>query len=247
MYEKELQTLGLSEKEAKVYLATLELGSDTVQNIAKKAGINRPTTYVQIESLKKRGLIGEVERGKKTLYTAESPERLSSLLNAFEKDLGFKRAEVNRILPKLSELFSGTGEKPRVRFFEGMEAVEALIEDFLKVKNKKIESITNLDKLFGMFPKHETDYSSRRIAKGIKGLSIYTRAAGPLTGATDPARFREAKYISPDKLLISADFTIYDDKVAISTYKAKPISVIIESQEIADTARAIFYFIWNSI
>ncbi len=247
MYEKELKTLGLSEKEAKIYLAALELGTDTVQNIAKKAGINRPTTYVQIESLKKRGLMSEVEKGKKTLYTAESPERLTSLLNTFEKELGFKKAEVQRILPKLAELFSSTGEKPKVRFFEGMEAVEALLEDFLKVKIKKIESIINLDKLFGMFPKHESDYSLRRVAKGIKGYTIYTRGAGPIDNANDPSKLREAKYISFEKLPISADITIYDNKVAISTYKVKPISVIIESKEIADTARGIFYFIWDTL
>jgi|SRR3989344_829968 len=67
LYEKELQALGLSEKEAKVYLAALVLGPDTVQNIAKKAGINRPTAYLQIESLKEKGIISEVEKDKKIL------------------------------------------------------------------------------------------------------------------------------------------------------------------------------------
>ena len=113
MYEKELQALGLSEKEAKVFLASLELGPDTVQNIAKKSGINRPTAYVQIESLKKKGLMSEVEKGKKVLNTAESPERLSSLLNALEKELDFKKIEIKRILPALQELSLGAGERPK--------------------------------------------------------------------------------------------------------------------------------------
>ena len=55
MYEKELQDLGLSEKEAKVYLTALEMGAETAQNIAKKANVNRATTYVQIDSLKAKG------------------------------------------------------------------------------------------------------------------------------------------------------------------------------------------------
>lgn len=73
MYEKELQNLGLSEKEAKVYTTSLELGPDTVQNIAKESGINRATTYVQIGTLKEKGLISEFEKGKKTYFVAESP------------------------------------------------------------------------------------------------------------------------------------------------------------------------------
>ena len=42
--DKELQKIGLSEKEAKVYLAALELGQASVQNIARKAEVNRATT-----------------------------------------------------------------------------------------------------------------------------------------------------------------------------------------------------------
>ncbi|PIT86455.1 MAG: hypothetical protein COU33_03055, partial [Candidatus Magasanikbacteria bacterium CG10_big_fil_rev_8_21_14_0_10_43_6] len=34
-----LQNLGLNEKEAKVYLACLELGSATVQEVSDKAGV----------------------------------------------------------------------------------------------------------------------------------------------------------------------------------------------------------------
>jgi len=247
MYEKELQTLGLSEKEAKVFLASLELGPDTVQNIAKKSGINRPTAYVQIESLKKKGLMSEVEKGKKVLYTAESPERLSSLLNSLEKDLDFKKTEIKRILPGLKELFGGAGEKPKVRFYEGVEGFNAVYEDFLKTKDKKIESFVNLDKLFNLFPKHEDEYTTRRVKKGIKTLAIYTRKEGPLEGASDSKKLRTAKFIDEEKFPIAADMTIYDSKVAIIAYKANPVAVIIENKEIADTARAIFYLIWNNL
>ena len=44
----------LSEKEAAVYLAALQLGWVPVQDIAKLSKVNRATTYVMIESLKKR-------------------------------------------------------------------------------------------------------------------------------------------------------------------------------------------------
>ena len=99
MFEKELQNLGLSEKEAKIYLASLELGPETVQNIAKKAGINRPTTYLQIESLKEKGLISEFQRGKKTFYAPESPNRLLSMLGTFEKELDFKTSAMCFVFP----------------------------------------------------------------------------------------------------------------------------------------------------
>ena len=48
----ELEKTGLTENEAKVYLAALELGETTVIRLAKKAGIKRPTTYLVVDSLK---------------------------------------------------------------------------------------------------------------------------------------------------------------------------------------------------
>lgn len=246
MYEKELENLGLSEKEARVYVASLELGPETAQNIARKAGINRPTTYLQIESLKEKGLMSEFQRGKKAFYSAESPGRLLSLLNILEKNLEFKQAEAKRILPILNDIFAGAGERPKVRFFEGLVGAKAMQEDFLSVKNKTIESFTNLDKLFETFPKYEDNYTKRRLANGIEALIIYTRKTGPVAGATDPAKLRKAKFVSSDKLPMTADITIFDDKVALITYKAKPVGVFIEDKDIADAMRAIFYLIWNS-
>ncbi len=247
MYEKELQNLGLSEKESKVYLAALELGPETVQNIARKADINRPTAYLQIELLKQKGLVSEFEKGKKTYYSAESPERVLSLLNNFQQELEFKKSEVMRILPALNDLFAGAGEKPKVRFFEGIEGVKAMQNDFLAVKDKKIESFTNLDKLFELFPQHEDEYTKQRINKGIKAFVIYTRKEGPVEDATSEKNLREAKYLDQNKIPMSADVTIFDNKVALITYKAKPVSVIIEDADIAAAIRAIFYSVWNSI
>ena len=247
MYEQELKNLGLTEKEAKVYLASLELGPETVQNIAKKAAINRPTAYLQIELLKEKGLMSEFQKGKKTFFVAESPSRLLSLLGSLEKNLEIKKTEAQRIVPMLNEIFAGAGERPKVRFFEGSDGARAMQEDFLAVKSKRIESFTNLNKLFEIFPKHEEDYTKRRVLKGVETLVIYTHKDGPIGNATDPAKLRQAKFASPDKLPMTADISIFDDKVALITYKAKPVGVFIEDKDVADAIRAIFYMIWNSL
>jgi sugar-specific transcriptional regulator TrmB len=88
MFDK-LRHLGLSENEAKVYMAMLELGPSVVVEIARKSGINRPTTYVQIESLKKKGLVSTQAKGKKQFFIAESPDKLELLI---EKQLKTGRA-----------------------------------------------------------------------------------------------------------------------------------------------------------
>ena len=77
-----LKSLGFTDSEARIYLLSLETGPSSVQDLAKKAKVSRVTTYAVIESLKKHGLMSSVEKGKKTLYTAENPERLVSYVQS---------------------------------------------------------------------------------------------------------------------------------------------------------------------
>ena len=56
MIQNILAKLGLSEKEAKVYVTCLEIGPASVRSIAQAAGVNRGTTYDIIRSLQQRGL-----------------------------------------------------------------------------------------------------------------------------------------------------------------------------------------------
>jgi sugar-specific transcriptional regulator TrmB len=247
MYEKELQNLGLSEKEAKVYTTSLELGPDTVQNIAKASGINRATTYVQIGTLKEKGLMSEFEKGKKTYFVAESPNRLKNLLSVIEKELELKKNEAGSVIPGLLSMFESMGERPRVRFFEGLEGAKAMREDFLSIKNKQIESVMNYDKLLELFPNQQTEYSPKRVQKKIASKVLYWSKAGVQKEMTNPKLLRTAKLLKLTKYPLSADFTIYDDKIAVATYKSTPTAVIIESKEIAEAMRALFYVIWDNL
>ncbi len=244
MYEKELQNLGLSEKEAKVYTTALELGADTVQNIAKQSGINRATTYVQIDSLTEKGLMSEFDKGKKTYYVAESPNRLKNLLSSIEKELEIKKTEAGTIIPGLLSLFEGMGDRPKVRFFEGMDGATAMRDEFLKGKHKFIYGFINYDKLFEFYPDQQTGYTDLRAKKGIKTKVFYS-SKEPVKDANSKQFLREAKYISPKKIDLSASVTLSGNKIAISTYSKNPTSVVIESEIMAKTFVSIFEYFWS--
>jgi len=55
--ELELKKLGLKEKEVKVYLAGLELGPNSIKNIAEKVKIPRPTVYEIVKKTGRKGII----------------------------------------------------------------------------------------------------------------------------------------------------------------------------------------------
>jgi sugar-specific transcriptional regulator TrmB len=69
-----LQKLGLTEKQATVYMAMLELGEAGMTKIAKKANLKRPTVYLIIDELNLLGLAGEILKGKKKFYSAAPKE-----------------------------------------------------------------------------------------------------------------------------------------------------------------------------
>ncbi|MEK7106984.1 MAG: helix-turn-helix domain-containing protein, partial [Patescibacteria group bacterium] len=60
-----LSQLGLSGQESAVYLAALELGFSSISDIAKKAGIKRPTTYYIVDELIKKNLVSRAPKGKR--------------------------------------------------------------------------------------------------------------------------------------------------------------------------------------
>ncbi len=244
---EQLKQLGLSENEAKVYMAMLELGPSVVVEIARKAGTNRPTTYVQIESLKKKGLISTQAKGKKQLFIAESPDKLELLIESELRTVEGRKSELNNFLPELLNLFNTSGQRPHVKFFEGKEGVLALQKEFLKTDDTPICGITSLDNVFELFPEYENTYIKKRAQKKIPSRIIYTSRKGPILKELDESSLRESKYIEPDKLPLGVDITILKDKVAIIALKGKISGTLIEHKEVADSFRAIFELVWSKI
>lgn len=242
-----LKNLGLSDNEAKVYLAMLELGPSSVLEIAAQAKVNRPTAYVQIEALKKMGLASAQTKKGKKLFIAESPTQFEFLLEREEKTVEQKRGELMKILPELQTLFNLGDQKPQVRFFEGKEGLIKMQEEFLKVKNKLILGISSADSIFKTFPDQLESYSPRRVARGIRAKFIYTSSKGPILKDTDQKFLRESKYVPPERFPFTSDITIFDNKVAISATRGRLSGTIIEHDEIAESFRALFNLLWELI
>ncbi len=251
----ELKKIGLSENEARVYLALLELGSATAQQISQKSGIKRATTYVQLEALMKLGLVTLFEKSPerkngapKTFFRAEDPEHLTKIVERAKKTEEERGKTLSEILPDLGKLYLSAGERPRVRFFEGIEGVKTMLSGTFKIKTeaKEILGITDLDSALQIFPKLAEEYAPERVKHNIRSRIIYTGSQGPLLKKTDVAMLRESRFLPKNKFPFSGDISIYGDEVVISAIKsAKPFGVIIESKDIADSLRAVFELAWQ--
>jgi len=119
MHIDELVKFGLSEKEAMVYVALLELEVATVHEIAQAAKINRSSAYVVLDSLQKWGLVSVSAGTPKKCYVAASPDKLLRLAEKAEQERTNAKQEVLAILPDLKSLYKGIKQKPRIQIFTG--------------------------------------------------------------------------------------------------------------------------------
>jgi sugar-specific transcriptional regulator TrmB len=124
--ELELKKLGLKEKEVKVYLAGLELGPNSIKNIAEKVKIPRPTVYEIVKKLEEKGLFVETKKGKKRLFVAQSPSQILRFLRIKKREIEEKEREFTRIVSILETKYSR--EKEGIRIFQGKEGKRAIIE-----------------------------------------------------------------------------------------------------------------------
>lgn len=228
----------MSSSESKVYLAALTHGPSTVLDLAKRANLSRPATYDAIESLTKKGAVSSFLHGKRNRYTAESPERLLAFAESESRKMASTLREFADVVGDL-KLLQG-GERPTVKFFEGVEGLRAIAEDLITTNPDRTDEIANLDAVNEIFSGEEL--------KRIRSVLVKLKARGrALLGGTAPtARPEVEARVLPPEYKFYGDLVIYGNKVALITFKGKLIGVVVENQVIADTMRALFDVAWRS-
>ena len=76
MDTKLLESIGLTRNEAIAYLTLTRIGTSKTGKLLKESELNTGKVYEILESLKRKGLISEIEINKVKHFTAASPEKL---------------------------------------------------------------------------------------------------------------------------------------------------------------------------
>lgn len=243
MLEKFLEEIGLSDKEAKVYLALIGVDDDSVLGLARKTSINRTTIYPVLQSLISRGLVSETQKGVKTHYRAEPPERLESVLERRKVEIDEQVKRLGDIVPRLRSQMRGDS-RPVVKYYEGKQGVLSVLDDFIgddATDGETIYMIYNRDLLEKRFSSEDrARYQKRRIAAGLKTVAIYS-ASHDL-----PEHPLSVRRRLPPDVDIKAEIAVFRNRVRIITLGERVSSLLIEHPDIADTVKTIIedYFAW---
>src|SRR5690606_7777133 len=137
MLMETLKEFGLSEKEAKTYLALLKLEVATANEIATESGVNRSSTYVILESLKKQRFVAMSDDALVQKYVAASPEMILNMAKNKAKKQKDIEEKIEKALPELKALHKDTKHKPKVYVYTGQEAIKLGFDEIFEEQAAK--------------------------------------------------------------------------------------------------------------
>jgi hypothetical protein len=247
MLTKQLQGLGFTEKEARVYVGLLELGAATALELSQKTSLNRATTYVTLDSLGKRNLVSKVSKQKKTVFCIEHPLQILDHLEREKNNVEIKISLAKTLMPELEMLEKVTGEIANVKFYEGKEGIAMIQKDFMRARPKEFLNIFNINIALKHFPVSKNDHRQIVREKKMPGrlIAVYDPKINIPNLPTFPNSEMRYLPLSKFKNFFNSEISIFNDKAVLISYQGKLMAVMIQNKAIVDGLRLLFELAWQ--
>jgi sugar-specific transcriptional regulator TrmB len=214
----DLQEVGLTEQEAKIYLALVGLGKASASQIAAEGQVSYGTIYDVLSHMERKGLVKTVpERTKR--FIATDPEHLLQFLKAKEQKL----ERVKKGVAELKQRYEQEGPQPVV-IAQGKANFTKLMKEMAPAQ-KRSYSVRPI------FDPHPEFYRNMRekIAKRIDYRVLY----GPNANKDAIAKWGKEnipmRAVPFDNIIMSLD----DDEVLLTLLK-KNTTIVIRDKDFAD-------------
>lgn len=236
-----LLKIGLTEGEAKVYLALSELGSSTVGPIVKKSSVAYSNIYDILNRLINKGIVSFIIKNKTKHFQAASPSNLIDFLNKKEKEISKQKESLKEILPDLEKL-QELKSNQEAEIFLGKRGLKTAYEKLLKNTTKNDE--------ISFFYIHDEEYGeeSNLFYNSITELSQKTKNRGICNKNYKKSWFaKKATHLEMKftDIPIPGNIDIIKDKVLIVSWKDTIFSILINSESFANSFKDYFEHMWR--
>lgn len=236
-----LRKAGLTESQAKGYLALIEHGELTPTELAEKTGESRTNGYAIADKLTGYGLAIKKE-GKRTTYAAAHPSALETLAEKRRKVLMRNEQEVKANISPLIDLFYTLREEPGARTLQGIDGLKEVYQDTLR-KTTDIYLIRTTADVPDLGEAFLDTYRKKRADNGIR-----THAITPLTAIAkehyktgeDDIMLFERTFIPEATYTAPVEIDIYADKVAFIAFGQTQMATIVQSPSVAEAMKQLF-------
>ncbi len=235
-----LRKAGLTESQAKGYLALIEHGTLSPTELADKTGESRTNGYMICDKLIALGLATKKD-GKKALYTPNHPSALETLAERRRKAIQRAETEVKQGIDPLINLFYATTEMPGARTLQGEDGIREVFADILRTGKDVyfIRTSTHIQTLPSSF---YVDHRERRAKQGIVTYALMPVSASGIrnySDGTDERTNYHRTFYNPNDYSAPAEIQIYGDKIAMVSYGGTQMATIITSPAIAEAMKQI--------
>ncbi|HUY05122.1 MAG TPA: helix-turn-helix domain-containing protein [Candidatus Paceibacterota bacterium] len=224
----QLRNLGLSDKEASLYLTLLGLNQASVQGIAAAAHLNRSTAYVLLDSLTEKRFVERHSRAGVLEYSAHMPQELLKKAEGSVVDAELAHTAVVKALDELEAIMPDKKDATRAIFFESMEGIKATWQEV-------IAASATVD-VRGFLHASAAADNFKEKKSGVKII-----AATNGNGAKLPEHIR---LIPAENYSFMSDFYIFGNTIALIS-EAEEFAVRIESKQFAEVLRETFDLAWE--
>lgn len=243
-----LKKAGLTESQAKGYMALIEHGALTPAELAYYTSETRTNAYAIVEKLESLGLATKKKDTKKSLYIAAHPSAVEALAEKRRKIVAKNEQEVKQNISSLIDLFYITNELPGTRTLTGIDGLKSVYEEVLRDKKDLyfIRTMADKDNLSKDFIHN---YREKRAELGIHtyGLTIDTESARYNQIHYDKKRLFHRTFLPYGEYTAPVQISIFGDKVAFIAFGDTQMATIINSPVIAEAMRQIFKIITKLI
>jgi len=249
-----LKDLGLSENEAKVFLAAVKAGLAPISRVANEAGIARTYVYELAEELKQKGLLAEVEVGKIKKIQALDYGGLLSYVERRQRDMQTLETDLKKAEGDFLALRSGLPQKTKVRFFEGVEGINSINSE-IRRDLKKLDQpyqfyvVFSTDRMEAVLPGWTEENRHIYFEPLMKKFCIISDTL-LLQKFLEKSKEQKNMFnkIWPKELgEFPTDTLCWQNKIAYLDMKDHPSGIIIESNAIIQTFVMWFKQMWGSL
>lgn len=234
---KLLQQTGFTEKEARVYLALLEIGKGDVTDIAKISELKRSIVYVLVDGLVEKGYVTQIPGGKINTYQASDPGLIHNQIKTTTRHLG-------EMLPFLRSLHNKGTKKPRMQYIESLDGMLKVFYDAANYDNQFY--VSSYWRITKYFPGELEVWTEKNKKSKIFGRHLITN---------DPRELEFAKHLIsaghkvktlPEMETMAMDFAVFGNNLAISSLEDDPFMILMQSEEMIKSIMPIFEIAWRS-
>ncbi len=235
-----LRGIGLSDKAARIYVAAIELGESTIQELARKSKVARTSIYHVIEELIEKGCLVEAQKDRRALYIPTNPEDI--YISAREK-----LREFEAVVPFFKERMHSVHTRSKILFFHGSTGFKRVWDMVFESRGKQYQIITP-GRQFLEFVKEKyiiEDIIKKKTNLGYRSRQLIIDTTYSRNIASkDRQENRQTRFL-PGGTEISFTEIICDEFVAFISTRTENMIFVVEHDMFAETRKEMFEVLWK--